>query len=294
MRSGGTGGPLTVWVVSGGREMATDTQPLLENEVYTASRGTVELSAAINETVALQVGLRAVNPPAGPFNVRVTDLEGPHGRLTAHATVSIYRVHYTPVEQFDSWYPARTGQATAPQDFPNILVPWEAPRGGGPLRLDQKRNEIIWIDLHVPLTTDPGVYVGRLELARAQEDVPVFSCRVRLSVVPVAIPSARGTATAGRVDPRDLLGEHLNWPRVSAEETRIVPDAPTHQAARRLVDATMRLFHEHRATPLLWAGFPKYRLAADRSVVIDWDTYDRVVTGWLDGDAFDDRVGLAR
>jgi hypothetical protein len=173
-------------------------------------------------------------------------------------------------------------------------VPWGAPRGGGPLLLDQKRNEIIWIDLHVPPTTNPGVYAGRLELARAADRAPVFSCRLQLTVVPVAIPSARALPLLCRIDPRDLLATHLGWPNLSAEETRILPGAPSHEPARRLVNATMRLFHEHRATPLLWAGFPKYRLTGDGSVAIDWEMYDRLVEDWLSGDAFDDRVGLAR
>ena len=294
MTPGGSGGPLTVWVVNGSRELTTDTQPLFENEVYSASRKTIELATAINETVAIQVGLRTLNPPAGPFDVRISDLDGPRGKLTARSTVSVYRVRYTGVETFGSWYPARTGKPATPKSFPDILVPWDAPRGGGPLRLDQNRNEIIWIDVHVPPTTDPGVYTGRLELATARGGTPVFSCRLQLTVVPVAIPSERALPLLCRVDPRDLLGKHLDWPRLSAEETRILPTVSSHQAAQRLVNATMRLFHEHRATPLLWAGFPKYRLTGDDSVAIDWQTYDQLVTGWLSGDAFDDRVGLAR
>lgn len=294
MMPGGPGGPLTVWVVSGGREITTDSEPLLENEIYSASRKTVELTAAINDTVAIQLGLRTVNPPAGPFNIQLTDLEGPRGKLPARSAVSIYRVHYTRVERFGSWYPARTGESTTPKNFPDILVPWDAPRGGGPLRLDQKRNEIIWIDLHVPPTTEPGVYTGRLDISGTLGGGSVFSRELRLTVVPVAIPSERTLPLLCRVDPRDLLVEHLNWPRVSAEETRIMPHTPSHQAAKRLIDATMRLFHEHRATPLLWAAFPKYRLSGTRSVTIDWQAYDQLVTGWLDGDAFDDQVGLAR
>jgi len=290
----GRGGPLSVWVVSDSRELTTDSEPLLENEIYSASRETIELSAAINETVSFQVGLRTSNPPAGPFNIQITDLNGPAGKLAARQAASIYRVHYVRVERFGSWYPARTGKAATPQSFPDVLVPWEAPRGGGPLRLDQTRNEIIWVDLFVPPTTEPGVYTGRLQLYGAFAGRPVFSCALRLTVVPVVIPSERTLPLLCRIDPRDLLVEYLHWPRLAAADTRILPDVPSHQAARRLVDATMQLFHEHRTTPLLWAGFPKYRLTGTRAVTIDWNAYDQLVAGWLNGDAFPDRVGLAR
>ncbi len=290
----GPGGPATVWVVSGGRELTTDSEPLLENEIYSASRGIVRLTAAINETVAFQIGLRTPNPPAGPFNIQITDLDGPKGKLAARQVASIYRAHYVRVEHFGSWYPARTGQSATPRSFPDVLVPWEAPRGGGPLRLDQRRNEIVWIDLFVPPTTEPGAYTGRLELYPAGDPKPAFSCALRLTVVPVVIPGERSLPLLCRIDPRDLLVEYLHWPRLPAAETRILPNVPSHQAAKRLVDATMQLFHEHRTTPLLWAGFPKYRLAGPRSVEIDWEAYDQLVAGWLDGDGFADRVGLAR
>ncbi|MFQ5806493.1 MAG: glycoside hydrolase domain-containing protein [Phycisphaerae bacterium] len=292
--TGGLGGPLSVWVVSGSRELTGDSEPLLENEIYSASRQTIQLTAAINETVSFQIGLRTSNPPAGPLNIQITDLDGPGGKLAARLATSIYRVHYVRVEHFHSWYPARTGRSTTPGSFPDILVPWEAPRGGGPLRLDQTRNEVVWVDLFVPPTTEPGVYTGRLELYPPAGRKPVFSCTLRLTVIPVVIPSERRLPLLCRIDPRDLLVEQLNWPRLAAAETRILPVVPSHQAAKRLVDATMQLFHEHRTTPLLWAGFPKYRLTGTRSVAIDWEAYDQLVAGWLDGDAFPDRVGLAR
>lgn len=291
-----SGGPrsLSVWVVSGDRELTGDREPLLENEVYSASRRVVQLTAAINDTVSLQVGLRTVEPPAGGFDIRVSDLDGPRDTLSARRAVSVYLAHYVRVERFSSWYPARTGNSATPRDFPDILVPWEAPRGGGPLRLDQARNEIIWVDLHIPPATTPGVYTGRLELTSTAGGQPVFSCELRLTVVPVAIPSERSLPVLCRVDPRDLLVAHLNWPRLSAAETRILPDEPSHQAATQLLQATMQLLHEHRTTPLLWAGFPKHRLTGPRSVDVDWQSYDALVAGWLDGEAFDDQVGLAR
>lgn len=287
-------GPAAVWIVDDAHDLAADTEPLPESEVYSASRGSVELLAAINETVAFQLCLRTADPPAGPFDVRVSDLVGATGRLASGAAVSLYRAHYTRIATFDSWYPARTGRSAVPRDVPDILVPWDAPRGGGPIRLDQPRTEIVWIDVHVPPTTAPGVYTGRVEVGFPGAGEPVFSSGVRLTVAPVAIPSERTLPLLCRIDPRDLLAAHLDWPRLPAEETRVLPDTPSHQAAKRLLDATMRLFHEHRATPLLFAGFPKYQLTGERSVAIDWEPYDRLVADWLDGDAFPDRVGLAR
>ena len=286
---------LTVWIVGDTRDLRADSDPLLENEVYSASRGIMELTAAINETIAVQVGLKASDLPAGPFDIRISDLNSSGGAtLAALKNIAFFNVHDTHVEHYDSWFPERTGRNTSPADYPDILVPWNAPQGGGPIRLDRRRTQSIWIDLHVPTTTNPGVYTGKLELINVADKKVTYSCLVSLTVVPIAIPSDPALPLLCRVDPRQLLVRHLNWPLLPAEETRILPDVSSHQPAKQLVDTTMRLLHEHRVTPLLWAGFPKYRLTDERSLTIDWEAYDSLVGGWLNGDEFPDHVGLSR
>ena len=283
---------VAIWIVSGGEELTHDTLPSPENDVYSAAGGGLHLTAALNETVAFQIGLRTTAPPAGPFNIEITDLVGPADKLSARSAVTIYRVHYQRIERFRSWYPSHRGKPTTPTLFPDILVPWEAPRGGGPLVLGEARNEIIWVDVHVPPTLAPGQYRGRLALRSDATGVPVFACEIHLEVLPVALPGRRNLPVVCRVDPRDLLAAHLRWPRTSAEQTRLLPEAPSHFAAVRLVNATMRLFHEHRTTPILWASFPKFRLVGQRKVEVQWDEYDQLVSGWLDGSAFRDQVRL--
>lgn len=284
---------LTVWIVSGDDELTHDTPPNLENDVYSAARGGLRLSAALNETAAFQVALQTAAPPAGPFDIRISDLAGPRETLAARAAVSVYRAHDARVGRFRSWYPAHTGRPATPTVFPDILVPWDAPRGGGPLILGEKRNEIIWVDIHVPPTLAPGEYRGRVEVRTRGQVAPAFTCDLQLEVLPVALPARPSLPLVCRVDPRDLLAAHLRWPATAtAEETTLLPDMPSHFAAVRLVRETMRLLHEHRTTPVLWASFPKFLPTSDRSVEVNWDEYDQLVSGWLDGSAFPDRTRL--
>ncbi len=284
----------SIWVVGDTHALGADSTPALENEVFSAERGTVNLTAAINETVAFQIGLRTDHPPAGPFDVRIGDLTGPAGTLPAAVAVRRYCARYVRVDRFESWYPLRTGRAALPAYYPDVLVPWAARRGGGPLRLDGRRTEIVWVDLRVPPTTAPGVYETKLDVVVPRREQPVFTARLRLTVLPVALPSEPSLEVLCRVDPRDLLADHLRWPRLPAEETRFVAGAPAAAAGRALVGETMRLLHEHRMTPLLWAAFPKYRPAGPGEVEVDWTGYDALVSDWLSGDAFADRAGLAR
>ncbi len=285
--------PVAIWVVGGDAELTHNTRPNAENDVYSATHGRIRLQAALNETVALQVALRTSARRAGPFTLVVSDLRGPDDTLEAHAAVSIYRVHYTEIDTYRSWYPEHTGQPATRTIFPDILVPWNAPRGGGPVDVSPGRNAIVWIDIHVPPTISPGEYRGRLELRNAGRAPAVFGCDIELHVLPVALPGPRTLPAICRVDPRDLLRTHVQWPASTAEQTSILPGVPSHDIATRLVRATMQLLHDHRATPILWASFPKFRATSDRQVEIHWDEYDRLVGPWLDGTAFPDGVPLA-
>ncbi len=282
---------LVVWAVSGEEELTTTTAPNLENDVYSAARQELRLAAALNETVAFQLGLTTSTLPAGPFTVEVTDLTGPADTLAANDIVRLYRVQYTRVEQFRSWYTAYTGRPATPTLVPDVLVPWSAPRGGGPVTLSEQRNEIVWVDLCVPPTATPGEYRGRV-VVRNRAGATTFTSELRLEVLPIALPGRRSLPVVCRVDPRDLLAAHLRWPREEAEQTRLLPDAPNHFAAVRLVGATMQLLQEHRLNPVLWAAFPKFRPTSERRVEIDWSEYDALVSGWLDGSAFSDRDPL--
>ena len=281
---------VAIWVADGDEDILADTPPSSENDVFSAARGQVRLRAALNETVALQVALRSSALPAGPFDVRVSDLAGPGERLTADVLIRRYRVQYTKVTRFRSWYPAHTGRPAMPGLFPDVLVPWDAPRGGGPVQLTEARNELVWIDFAVPPTARPGVYRGRLEVRHVAERQPRFACDLVLEVLPVALPGRHGLPVLCRVDPGDLLAMHLRWPRTPAEQLALLPDAPSHLAAVGLVRETLELLHAHRMDPLLWAAFPKFQATDDRRVAVDWAAYDALVAGWLDGSAFPDRA----
>lgn len=288
--TGATG--VAVWVVDGGTDVLADTPPSSENTVFSASLGAIRLQAAQNETLGLQLVLRTTAPPAGPFDVQLSDLVGPRRTLPAAEVFSLYRAHYTRIESYRSWYPVHTGRAAVPTSFPDLLVPWDAPRGGGPLTLAEPRNEIVWIDVRVPLTIPPGVYRGRLIVRTQRTLTPVLACDVHLEVLPVALPDRRSLPVICRVDPRPLLETQLRWPHMDAEDVRLLPETPSHFAALRLVQSTIELLHAHRTMPILWASFPKLRSEGPRKVEVDWATYDALIADWLSGDAFPDHVPL--
>ncbi len=290
----GSGGPpstggVTAWVVSGDDLLDANSVPQAENTVFSAGASHITLRSTANDVVAFQVGLRG----NGSVDVRVSDLaESSGATLTAAENISRFHVLTTRVDQFESWYPWHTGRSALPIDVPDVLVPWDAPRGGGAARLESGSNRIVWVDVRVPAGTSAGEYQGKIDIARPGGAL-IRSFDLTLNVADVELPERRTLPFVARVDPRDLLASHLAWPRSPAEETRLLPDTATHAQAVALVRATMELLHEHRLTPVLWASFPKYRPSGPTAVDIDWEPYDALVGPWLDGSGFADQTGLA-
>jgi hypothetical protein len=285
--------PLRVWVAGDLDAVGANSPVVAESEVFSAAGGEIRLVAGVNETLGFQLVLRSAQPMTIPLKIEISDLAGPRGKISSGAHTTVYRVGDVRVAHFGSWYPEHTGRPATPTDFPDKLIPWDAP-GAGAVRLDSTRNALVWVDLQVPPTTDPGEYVGRLALRDTARNTVLLTYGIRLRVMPVALPTEPGLAVLCRVDPRDLLTEYLGWPREPAEDTRLMPGRADDASAISLVNATMRLFHEHGMTPVLWASFPKYRPLRDRQVEVEWGPYDALVSGWLNGEAFDDLVGASR
>jgi hypothetical protein len=286
-------GRINAWLADDLADIRADTAPAYESNVYSAQRGTLTLQSALNQTVACQLVLRAVRPAGQRLDVRVSPLTSPTGDSIGVANITRYCARYTRIADLPAWFPPHTGQNATPKLVPDILVPWEAPTGGGPITLSADRNEIVWLDITVPPTTTPGRYTGRLTVAAVGQDNPLFACDIALDVVPVAIPGRRSLPVICRIDPRPLLEAHLRWPTEQAAQTRLLPDSGSHSTALAIVNHTMRLFQAHRTNPVLWASFPKLRPVGERDLDVNWADYDAVVSRWLDGSAFQDRVPLA-
>ncbi|MBI5866144.1 MAG: hypothetical protein HZB38_16870 [Planctomycetes bacterium] len=300
VRNGG-GGAITVWAIDETRELSADATPVRENEIFSAAAGSIRLRSGTNDVIAFVLALRPEGNSGGAIGVEIDDLQGDGGKLLARDAVRVFRVHPIRIDQFRSWYPAHTGRAAEPIDVLDVLVPWDAPRGGGPVNLDARRTEYVWVDVAIPAGTQPGVYRAGLRCTRSGRAVfrglssstAIQSLTIELDVAPLEFPSQPSLPVICRVDPRDLLAVQAGWPAESAEETRLLPEVSSHQAAIRVLNSTMELFHEHRCAPVLWGSFPKYRPLDERSVEIDWSAYDALVEGWLDGGAFHDRTPAA-
>lgn len=283
---------VSVWCTTGDDVVTRTSPPALETDAFSSARRTLRIAAAARETAALQVALHADTPPIGPLTVTLDAFTNPADAAPATLPVQTYRVQDVRCTDLPSWYPQEVGTAQAALLVPDVLVPWNAPRGGGPVVLSSTRNELVWLDVTVPPGTPPGQYRSRLHVRGGLANAEVFACEVLLDVLPLELPAEPPLPVIARVDPTELLAAQLGWSNTAPEQLNLDPAEPTQARAIALLQQTMNLLHTHNLNPVLWAAFPKYTLGGE-SVTITWDNYDALVAGWLDGTAFADNVPVA-
>jgi hypothetical protein len=245
-------------------------------------------SLAVNETVGLQVHLSADTPPLGPLDLQVGDFIGPGERLPGDQVSRIYRVEPLTVSRYDAWAPSHLGTPLRPRRVGDLLVPWDAPRGGGPVNVGSSGVDL-WVDFSVPPTATPGRYTSSLQIV--WQDQVIDTVELVLQVLPIAIPGERSLAMLAPLDVPELLSRELGLSNRAASAYEVNPDATDPDRAQQVVQAAQRLLHEHRVEPLLDGLRPRFRLAGEDAIEVDWATHDAFLAEALSGSGFADGVG---
>lgn len=285
---GGGGGKPTIWFADERDEVFGNTPPTEDTAIYAVDANEVRLTAARNEMIGFQIVLAGGGSNYSVTGVDFADFQSSSGNIAAKDNISSHAVTFERINKFPSWYPRHTGRSTRSVLVPDQLVPLGQ---DGPSAIT--RNRVVWIDVHVPAGANAGQYTSVLELKRGGKDEVFARYPVRLTVYPVTLPRQRSLPIVPLVDPRDLVVDKLGWPRESAAETRLLPDEPSHRGAIALVNAQMQTLHDHGLQPVLWGSFPQYEDLAEGNIGVDWTSYDKLVSGWIDGSAYDDGIGAA-
>lgn len=216
----------------------------LGDEPVSPGPQTLELHAARNEVLGLQLLLRA--PPPARATVSLSPLLGPHGPAPS---ATIYRAHFLTVRQTSS---SMFGTGLGPPGhYPDPLEPL----GSSPFALRLRpAGELLWLDLEVPEDALPGRYLARLRVEL--EGLPPVERAIALTVWPVLLPH-----------PRKLVMIYY-LPALLREASGLVEG----EESRRLELEAHRLVHRHgaylAATPAL-ARLARYRDAIDGSLFGD-------------------------
>jgi hypothetical protein len=169
-------------------------------------------------------------------------------------------------------------------EYPDPLIPLDAPKLGEPLSIPVDQNVPIWIDVHVPVGTAPDVYSGTVTVtdeAGGSRSIPI-----ELTVWPFTLTDAPSIPCLVGVDHRELLRYHLRHNGKPHAPNRLSAQDPQFASAQTLIEQSLRLFRDHRCSPFLSQLRPAIKILELGTVNLDWTDYDRIAAGFLNGTAF--------
>jgi hypothetical protein len=299
------------FVHSGGTsaEDAAKLQAVSLNDISTPAPfdGPVMLSAAKNEWTSFTLELSALPASDGrhTYSLHLNNLNQSTGNgQIAASNCSVFQILAMPVDVNRAGYVRHTGLSASDRLLPRALLPM--PITDGVASLGSLRNPAqatnprttaagsgqptqLWIDLHIPAEARPGDYTANCDVLQAGVDQPVSSVTVNLHVHDFVLPDERHLMMVGRLDWGDLT--RLYPDRFEAVTPRLInrSDDRYHDAVRTL-DELVVLAQQNRTQLWIPRLQPTVKWPSGLPPRVYWDDYDSLVTPWLTGNAFSDKI----
>jgi len=281
-------GGVRMWAAPDHAVLLPQTPPEPENEVYSSTSQSIRLESAVNEVVSFQLAFQGEFGSPVVHSLSVADFRQADRSIPATQCVRLYRQARLAVEDYPTWYLRLTPHLREYREYPDILIPLTAPRGGMPIHVPVGRCEALWVDVVVPPGTEPGIYRSQVQAvysAAARQSVELV-----LTVHPFSLPTTQHLPVIAGVDAGKVLRHHLEVAGRPYAPRRLAADDPSYKQAVEILDETVRLLHDHRCSAMLTDLQPLRTLDLGGRLELDWSDYDRLVAAILDGTAFDDRI----
>jgi hypothetical protein len=247
------------------------------NLIWNAGNHRVTISAARNEIAAFQIVIgRNSDAPLTNVNVKIGEITGPGGTQIPSANIDLYKEWYVHVDKRSGenyslgtgWYPDAlipcshwTGKL-----FPrSYILPFDIPDHLNNISAPQ-RNQAMWLDLYVPRDrkmAPPGLYRSRFQITSDDGSAEI---EVELRVWDFALP-----------DNNHIGGD-------------IHTDTEIHSLAPELELKYYQLLRRHRLVMGEIGYTPDAQVSGD-DIKIDWTSYDKRLSRYLDGSAFTKAYG---
>lgn len=249
----------------------------------------IQLTSAINETVAFRLWVSYSGATGGEVSVTVDDWQSGPTTLVADA-VTIYRVEAVRVSRWPGWHIRSIEPGRRRELVEDALIPADAPRGGLPHGMSDGDTLSLWVDVAVPKGTRPGVFWSKLRVRSDGETMATAD--LRLEVLPFVLPDRADVVLAADLDQAALFAHHVTYQGKPCQATRIMADNQLRSELQSVLDASVRQLHAHKVAPLLPNLYPVIKIDAFDEISVRWEDYDRTVEGYFDGTKFIDRVPL--
>ncbi len=262
-------------------------------------RGDIDLSGAKNEWISFVVQVKP--KPSDRYLIlpqfNLTDLRTGDWRA--------YQVLPMPVDMNRAGFVRHTGLDASVESLPRALLPLAIEKGT--IDLNQLRDPknpadnaskalatnqpvLIWIDLHLPANCKAGNIASAVSIS-SKIDLAESSIPMRLKIEDFAIPNERKLALVAELK-WDTLIRH--WQdRFEVIRPNLLSRNDKKQArAVETLDQIMLLAAEHRAQVYIPRLQPLVKWPSGQPPVIDWTMFDSILTPWITGQAFPDRIGV--
>ena len=269
----------------------------------------VTLSAAKNEWTSFTMELGPLPEQDGRpgFSLRMNDLNLSSGNgLISASNCSAFQILAMPVDVNRAGYVRHTGLSASDRLLPRALLPIPMSNGiaslaalRDPTRATNPQGNaagsgqptLFWIDLHIPAEAPPGDYIATCDLLETGADQPVSSVTVKLHVHDFVLADERHLMMVGRLDWSDLT--RLYPDRFEAVTPRLLNRTDDrYRDAVRTLDELVVLAQQNRTQLWIPRLQPSVTWPSGQPPRINWDDYDSVVTPWLKGAAFSDRIPI--
>lgn len=268
----------------------------------------IDLAAAKNETVSFAVHLNQLPQSNGrrAYMLRVNAPTARGGEKLDPANVVAYQILPMPIDVNRAGFVRHTGLPGDRTTMPRALLPLAADSGAVNLStlrdptkpFDPKsraegtnQSTLVWFDIRIPPQTPPGEYDANVTLSETDSSAPLSTIPLRLTVRDFVLPDERHLVMTGQIDWESLLRafpdrfESLRPMRLNRADNAFA--APV-----RTLDKLVELAQQHRLVVNFSRLQPVVKWPSGKPPEVSWAQYDSLVTPWLRGDDFADKVPL--
>lgn len=234
------------------------------DQVGTSHLTSAHFVAARNQHVNIQIALRS-SRPFSAVSARLEPLKDGSGHTIPASAASIRRVAYVVVGSHTPGSPSDELVGTAPGWYPDELLPL-------PLKLEANRTHSIWVEIHAPIGTPPGVYRSAVDIIANQQTLARLP--FRLTIDTATVPEKRSLYVT-------------NWFSLDDQVSQQFFGVSTFSDGWwKLVGNVARVFAAHRQnvvfTPLMMLIQPKVEHGR---LHYDFSNFDRWVETFKDAGA---------
>ncbi len=283
--------PLAAWAVNDMAALADRTPRINDTILRPADNGPAELLSAANETVSFQIVVDAGEQAVSGLRVTCTDLAHPDGPKLPASALRAFRMLPIGVSDYPTWYLRLAAGPPRPAGIYDPLVPVDLAANAAPLDAPAGGRLALWIDVAVPRDAEAGTYSASLALRSDSHET--WALPLRLKVYPFVLPETRPVPAVGAFGHRQLFASLVRREGKPFEAVNLDRDNPFIRQGLGHMRQLMRLAHEHRLDLFDSDLRPLLKRDAAGKLRLDWDDYDAIALPYLDGSAFDDRLGVA-